>query len=228
VLDLQQFEQDGFAIEESVLPMSEVSDLINIIERGVAADSKRGGVRDIMHRLPALQAVALHPAVRSLAQQALKTEPFVVRSTLFDKTDAANWKVPWHQDVTIAVSERIEIDGFGPWSVKENVIHVQPTTEVLNRMVTVRVHLDACPASNGALRVMPMSQKLGRIDQNEAPAHVDETLAVTCEVKAGGALVMRPLLLHASSPSAQPTHRRVLHFDYASGDLPSGLEWRMR
>jgi ectoine hydroxylase-related dioxygenase (phytanoyl-CoA dioxygenase family) len=181
-----------------------------------------------MHRLPELQAIAQHLSVLSLAQQALNAEPFVVRSTLFDKTDTANWKVPWHQDVTIAVSERREAEGFGPWSTKEGIVHVQPTTEVLNLMVTVRVHLDPCPASNGALRVMPGSHKLGRIDQNEALSRVNEANAITCEARAGAALVMRPLLLHASSPSTQPAHRRVLHFDFATGDLPNGLQWRMR
>ncbi len=228
MLNSQRFEEDGFAITEPILSSSEVDTLIARIEQHIVTDSKRGGVRDIMHRLPELQAVAQHPSVLSLLQQTLDGDAFVVRSTLFDKTDAANWKVPWHQDVTIAVNGRMEFVGFGPWSTKEGIVHVQPPTEVLNRMVTIRVHLDPCPASNGALRVMPGTHKLGRIDQNEAPTYVDESNAIICEVSAGAALIMRPLLLHASSPSAQPAHRRVLHFDFATGDLPNGLQWRMR
>lgn len=105
---------------------------------------------------------------------------------------------------------------------------MQPPTEVLNRMVTVRVHLDPCPAENGALRVMPGSHRLGRIDQNDAPSFVDEERAVMCEAQAGEALVMRPLLLHASSAAEAPVHRRILHFDFANGDLGNGLEWCMR
>lgn len=228
MLDLLRFEEDGFTITEPVLSPSQVASLISLIEQNITVDSKRGGVRDIMDLLPELKAVAHLPSVFSLARQALGAAPFVARSTLFDKTDTANWKVPWHQDVTIAVSERAEVEGFGPWSRKEGVVHVQPTTDVLSRMVTVRVHLDPCPATNGALRVMPGSHKLGRIDQHHAVNHVDETRAVTCEVVSGAALVMRPLLLHASSPSSQPAHRRVLHFDFASGVLPNGLRWRMR
>jgi ectoine hydroxylase-related dioxygenase (phytanoyl-CoA dioxygenase family) len=227
-IDMTRFEEDGFAITEAILSPSEVAKLVALIEENVSSDSKRGGIRDIMSRVPELQATAEHAAVRAIVDQALGENAFVVRSTLFDKTDSANWKVPWHQDVTIAVSERADTGGFGPWSVKEGVTHVQPTTAVLNRMVTVRVHLDACPASNGALRVMPGSHRLGRIDQNDAPEHVDEAAAVACEVEAGAALVMRPLLLHASSPSVQPTHRRVLHFDFAEGELPNGLQWRLR
>ena len=36
---------------------------------------------------------------------------------------------------------------------------------------------------------------------------------------------MRPLLLHASSIAIVPTHRRVIHLEYASQSLADGLEW---
>jgi hypothetical protein len=46
-----------------------------------------------------------------------------------------------------------------------------------------------------------------------------------CTLPRGGVLLMRPLLLHASSPSAMPAHRRVIHIEYATGELPAGLTW---
>jgi ectoine hydroxylase-related dioxygenase (phytanoyl-CoA dioxygenase family) len=228
MLNLAKFDQDGFAITKPILTPAETDHLISLVERHAGSEEKRGGVRDIMHRVPELNQVAQHRAIRSIVENVLDSNAFVVRSTLFDKTDAANWKVPWHQDVTIAVNERIDLDGYGPWSNKEGVTHVQPPTDILERMVTVRIHLDPCPSTNGALRVMPGTHKLGRINQNDAPRYVFEDRAVCCEVEAGAALVMRPLLLHASSPSTNPAHRRVLHFDFATGDLPAGLQWRMR
>jgi ectoine hydroxylase-related dioxygenase (phytanoyl-CoA dioxygenase family) len=228
MLDLAKFEQLGYAITNPILDPTETAHLISLIEQHTDINEKRGGIRDIMPRVPKLQQVARHSAVRSIVEGILGQNAFVVRTTFFDKTAAANWKVPWHQDVTIAVSDRAEIEGYGPWSSKEGVTHVQPPTEVLNRMVTVRIHLDPCPSTNGALRVMPGTHKLGRIDQNDAPQHVAEHRAICCEVASGAALVMRPLLLHASSPSTNPAHRRVLHFDFAVGDLAAGLQWRMR
>lgn len=179
-----------------------------------------------MKHVPELRAVADHPAVRGLAQKALRPKAFVVRATLFDKTPDANWKVPWHQDVTIAVRERKDAPGYGPWSIKEGVQHVQPPSRVLEHMVTVRVHLDGCPAENGALRVMPGTHRLGRIDQNDALRHVSESQAVICAAKAGESLVMRPMLLHASSPSSTPGHRRILHFDFADSELDEGIQWQ--
>lgn len=226
--NISKFNQDGFFITSPILSAVEIRNLISLIEQHAISNEKRGGIRDVMHRVPELQQIAAHPSVRSIVESILTPVALVVRSTLFDKTDVANWKVPWHQDVTIAVSQRLELEGYGPWSTKEGIVHVQPPTEVLGRMVTVRVHLDPCPSDNGAMRVMPGTHHLGRINQNDAAQHVSEDQAVCCEVEAGAALVMRPLLLHASSPSIKPTHRRVLHFDFATGDLPAGLDWRMR
>jgi hypothetical protein len=56
-----------------------------------------------------------------------------VRAILFDKTPTANWSLGWHQDRTIAVAERIDVDGFGPWSVKSGLVHVAPPFELLAR-----------------------------------------------------------------------------------------------
>jgi ectoine hydroxylase-related dioxygenase (phytanoyl-CoA dioxygenase family) len=149
----------------------------------------------------------------------------VVRATLFDKTDAANWKVPWHQDVTIAVSRRVEAEGFGPWSLKAGVLHVQAPTEILDRMISVRVHLDDCPAENGALRVIVGSHRFGRKPADSADEFLRGSSVVACAMKRGGVLLMRPLLFHASSAATMPSHRRVIHFDYAAAELPVGMGW---
>lgn len=228
MLDLQQFERDGFTITSSLFSTAEVAHLINVIETHATPEPGRGGVRDIMDHAPELRAVANSPVVREIVTQILGPHAFAVRSTLFDKTPDANWRVPWHQDVTIAVKERCEIEGYGPWSIKEGIAHVQPPSAILESMLTIRIHLDDCPALNGALRVMPGTHKLGRINQIDAPAYVSESQAVTCVAKSGEALVMRPLLLHASSPSASATHRRVLHFDFSNTGLANDLQWRMK
>jgi ectoine hydroxylase-related dioxygenase (phytanoyl-CoA dioxygenase family) len=61
--------------------------------------------------------------------------------------------------VTIAVQDKVEAEGFGPWSVKADVIHVQPPASILECMLSVRLHLDDCGEENGALRVIPGSHK---------------------------------------------------------------------
>jgi hypothetical protein len=230
VIDITQFEKEGFVITSPLFSLQEVEHLRTILEEQRQREDgpRRGGMRDVLDNLPALRSTSKHSAIRTIVDQVLGEDAFVVRATLFDKTESSNWKVPWHQDVTIAVAEPRDIPGYGPWSSKAGITHVQPPSEVLERMLTVRVHLDDCPASNGALRVLPGTHRLGKLNQNYVGEHVDEACAICCEAHAGEAVVMRPLLLHASSTAEHPGHRRVLHFDYAIGELPAGLEWRMR
>ena len=145
---------------------------------------------------------------------------FAVRGILFDKIPEANWKVPWHQDVTISVRAREDVEGFGPWSMKAGVLHVQPPTQVLERMISIRLHLDACDESNGALHVIPRSHRAGRIAETEIPSMLEKSQPHACVFGRGGALLMGALLLHASSPSQAPAHRRVIHLDFACEQLP--------
>ena len=50
---------------------------------------------------------------------------------------------------------------------------------------------------------------------------------VVCHASQGSALVMRPLLLHASSKSKGYGRRRVLHFVFGPRSLPYGLRWQL-
>ena len=222
-------ETDGFAIVEGVLTRTTIEHLLASLEHISHTGSvrKRGGVFAIRNLLDAsleVRELAHSEAIRTLVEPVLGKRFFPVRGILFDKIADANWKVPWHQDVTIAVQERVETEGFGPWSMKADVLHVQPPAEILEHMVSVRLHLDNCGEENGALRVLPGSHLCGRIPEEDI-ATMRKTAEVVCAVGAGGALLMRPLLLHASSPSRVPGHRRVVHLDFASVHLPSGMRW---
>jgi hypothetical protein len=222
-------ESEGFAIVEGVLSQATIDHLVTALQRigDTGAVRKRGGifaVRNLLDVSPEVRELAGSEAVRALVQPVLGERFFPVRGILFDKIPDANWKVPWHQDVTIAVQERVEAEGFGVWSVKADVLHVQPPTDVLEQMVSVRLHLDDCTEDNGALRVVPGSHLQGRIAEEDIPV-MRELPEVVCTVTTGGALLMRPLLLHASSQARAPRHRRVVHLDFASVQLPNGMRW---
>jgi len=228
---LKQLEIEGFAIARGVLDDASCDALIEAVGSlgtQAAVREKSGAtyaVRRICELAPAVARFSTSPQVRSLIEPLVGPSARVVRSLLFDKTADANWKVPWHQDLTIAVRERREAIGFGPWSVKAGVPHVQPPAKVLEDMVTLRVHLDECSADNGPLRVLPKSHQMGVLDSaaiTEMRRNMSET---TCTMQRGDALLMRPLLLHASSPATMPGHRRVIHLEFGCGDLPGGLEW---
>lgn len=181
------------------------------------------GLRTLLRRSAHVRKIGA--ALRTLVEPVLRSGPFPTRGLLFDKLPRANWLVGWHQDLTIAVRERIEMKGFGAWTIKEGVPHVQPPVDVLSEMLTLRLHLDRTEAENGALIVLPGTQTMGRLpDDWVVPADAEDR-AVVCEAGAGDILAVRPLFLHTSRKSARPSHRRVIQIEYAASPLPPPLAW---
>jgi ectoine hydroxylase-related dioxygenase (phytanoyl-CoA dioxygenase family) len=229
---LASLDEYGYAVVPGVIGRAEVDRLLDALRRaggdGVRRRESVYAIRNLFDEVPEVRALAASPAVRALVEPVLGPGAFAVRGILFDKTADANWKVAWHQDLTIAVRERRDAAGFGPWSEKAGVTHVQPPAAVLERMVTVRIHLDDCGPENGPVHVIPGSHRHGRLGSADTERWRAEHPAVATCTGEGGALLMRPLLLHASSPATTPAHRRVLHIDYAANELPDGLEWHTR
>jgi hypothetical protein len=155
----------------------------------------------------------------------LGSECFPVRAILFDKSVDNNWSLGWHQDRTIAVRERRDVDGFGPWTVKSGMVHVEPPFELLADMLTIRVHLDAVPVTNAPLLVAPGSHRRGRIPTPDIPDVVRDCGTFPCLADEGDVWLYATPILHASDAAVEPRHRRVLQVDYASCHLPGGLEW---
>lgn len=219
----------GFAVLPNVVEPEAVLTLLRALE-SVSVDhvsqraGKAFGIRNLLNVVPLTRELANSSAFKRLVEPVLGSRARVVRGVYFDKHRDANWKVAWHQDLTIAVRERVDVEGYGPWSIKAGIHHVQPPVDVLENMLTLRLHLDDADDTNGALRVLPATHRFGRLDVRQIEQRQKQPVVV-CSVKSGGAVVMRPLLLHSSPTAVTPRHRRVLHFEYSSIDLPGGLEW---
>ena len=216
---------NGFALVPDVLDEATIRFLIESL--APLQVQSAAGVRNLLD-VPAIVGLARSPSIRALVEPILGPHCFAVRGIYFDKTPGANWKVPYHQDLSIAVQERHETEEFGPWSVKAGVVHVQPPTEILETMVTLRLHLDDCDENNGALRVIENTHDLGQLSASQIVRQREIGTEIACCCARGGALLMRPLLLHASSPARSPRHRRVVHLEWAARELPGLLNWRDR
>ena len=149
----------------------------------------------------------------------------LVRALFFDKTHERNWSVPWHQDRTVTLSQREEMQGWVAWTVKDGVHHAQPPQLVLDHMVTIRLHVDDANIDTGCLSVIPGSHRLGILDSDAICKAVAQAAPQDCLVDAGDAVIMHPLLLHSSGKSRSPGHRRVVHLEYSSFRLPDGIAW---
>jgi ectoine hydroxylase-related dioxygenase (phytanoyl-CoA dioxygenase family) len=228
---LSTLEQDGYLLMRRVVPAEVLRQLVAEIEsllegrpeedRHTFAKSRGEtsyAVRHFFMDCPRAKEIAAKTVVVELAQAALGTNARLVRSLLFSKPPGANWRVPWHQDLTIAVSKKMELPQWGPWSVKSGIVHVQPPLDVMRQCLSLRIHLDDCTLKDGPLRVLPGSHQRGA----DNSSHVGE---VICEASAGDVLIMRPLLMHRSLPAAGGGPRRVLHLEFSAANLPVGLAW---
>ncbi|HUE79173.1 MAG TPA: phytanoyl-CoA dioxygenase family protein [Sphingomicrobium sp.] len=147
-----------------------------------------------------------------------------VRAILFDKSDDSNWALGWHQDRTIAVRERIEVEGYNNWTLKAGTPHVEPPIAFLQRMITARVHLDDVGADNGPLLIKLGSHRLGRLAEDKIAVLVG-TGTFTCLASAGDVWLYATPILHSSEASRRPAGRRVLQVDFSTEQLPGGLQW---
>jgi len=173
-------------------------------------------VRDIAVKLREQLSAAGLMQVRAVAVQAIA----------FDKNPDANWKVSWHQDLMFPFASRPTERGFDLPSIKEGIDYARPPMDVLEELLAVRLHLDDCDETNGPLRIAPETHRHGILRSVEIPDYVARHGETKCLVNAGEALLMRPLLLHASSPAINPKHRRVLHLVYHSGKAISEKWYR--
>jgi len=219
--DTESFARDGALRIAAALDAALLAELARALE-GVPLH--HAGTR--LHGVAALDPfLATSGPVGAVAVAAIGAAARPVRALLFDKTAFANWSVPWHQDRTIPVAARVDVAGFGPWTMKSGLLHVAPPYAVLVKMVTLRVHLDAVPATNAPLLIAPGSHRLGQIPERDVKAVVQRCGTAVCEAVAGDIWLYSTPILHASDPAREPRHRRVLQVDFAADDLPGGLTW---
>jgi hypothetical protein len=148
-----------------------------------------------------------------------------VQCTFFEKSFAKNWLVPIHQDLSIPVADRVLDDRLQGWSVKDGQLFVQAPVDLLANMVALRIHLDACSHDDGPLLVVPGSHRLGHLQPDSACEVRRSSQEYVCTADVGDAMLMRPLLLHASTKSKGSSRRRVLHFLFGPADPGYGLRW---
>ncbi len=182
------------------------------------------GVR--IHGVPSLRPLlAVDECMGAVAATVLGTGARPVRAILFNKSQESNWSLGWHQDRTICVKEKRDVPGFGLWTIKSGMHHVEPPFNLLARMITLRAHLDDVPGSNAPLLIAPGSHTLGRIPISDVEDVVRRCGTRACLAEAGDVWLYATPILHASEAASAPASRRVLQVDFAAEDLPHGLEW---
>lgn len=224
--------ENGFSIVEDVYSIDEVENIlatINDIDTNKETFRKSTdlfAIRQFLKEVPETFNLIFTDKLKSVIQQVMGDNFFVVKSIYFDKPETSNWYVSYHQDLTISVDKKLELANFGPWTTKQNQFAVQPPTDFLENITTIRIHLDDTNENNGALKVVPTSH-LKQIYRPET-INWDKETEITCAVKKGGLMFMKPLTLHSSSRTTNNKKRRVIHIEFSNKELPTELKWAER
>jgi ectoine hydroxylase-related dioxygenase (phytanoyl-CoA dioxygenase family) len=224
--------ENGFAIINSIYSITEVEKILNVIEN-TNSDKETFrktndlfAIRQFLKEVPNVSKLVFNDKLIAILENFFGDKYFVVKSIYFDKPQSSNWYVSYHQDLTISVDKKLEVDGFGFWTTKQNQFSVQPTLDILDNILTIRIHLDDTDENNGALKVVSKSHQKGIY----RPETIDWTKEqeISCNVEQGGIMLMKPLLLHSSSRTTNNKQRRVIHIEFSSLELPKKLNWSER
>ncbi|SRR5260221_639749 len=218
--ELSQTEH-GAEIYPGILSWAEIKLLRDLCDQIICA---KPGIR-LYQSAAVSEVLSRSGKVSTLVHGFLGTLARPVRAVMFDKSPDTNWALGWHQDRTICVRERIDVAGYGPWTVKARSLHVEPPFAIIRQMITLRLHLDDVDHDNVPLLIAPGSHHIGRIPAPEIDATVIQLGSRPCLAKAGDVWAYSTGILHASDKATRPRRRRVLQVDFSAENLPGGLEW---
>ena len=221
---IEALETDGTALIKSAVRESQLESLNDLF------DGVGNGAGTRLSKLPAPLSALLWNggALHDIAVDLIGPTARPVRVLLFDKSERTNWQVAWHQDRTIAVAKRIDKQGFQNWTTKGGIQHVEPPFEIMERLITLRLHFDDCGTDNGPLKTIEGSHRLGQLDQTKVTRLAESGISHRHITERGDVLALRTTIIHASAKAIKPVRRRVLHVEYSPDENPGSLEWALR
>ncbi|OUL64393.1 phytanoyl-CoA dioxygenase family protein [Flavobacterium sp. AJR] len=227
-----EINSEGFAIIDNVYDENEIKKLISIIENVTENKTDKTtfrksedlfAIRQFHKEIPETLDYIFNQNLKDIIKSNFEENYFITKSIYFDKPEKSNWFVAYHQDLTISVDKKLDIENFENWTTKQNQFAVQPPKEVLENNFTIRIHIDKTTKDNGALKVINNSHSKGILRvENMDLKNETETI---CEIEKGGIMIMKPLLFHASNKTTNNERRRVIHIEFSNLELPNGLEW---
>lgn len=224
--------ENGFTIIDNIYSAQEIEQILEAINNAdtIKETFRKSrdlfAIRQFLKEIPSVVELVFNDKIKAVTSNFFGENYFVVKSIYFDKPEASNWYVSYHQDLTISVDKKVDLANFGSWTTKHNQFSVQPPLNILKNIFTIRIHLDDTDENNGALKVIPKSH----LKEIYRPETIDWTTEkeATCSVLKGGIMIMKPLLLHSSGRTNNNKKRRVIHIEFSNEELPGEINWAER
>lgn len=224
-----ELEKNGFSIANELYSDAEITKILSCIEsaeqngNSFLKTKDLFAIRQLFKNVPELTDLVFNAKLIELIAELSESNYFLTKAIYFDKPPESNWFVAYHQDLSISVDKKAELENYTNWTFKKGQYGVQPPIEILEDTITIRIHLDDTNRENGALKVIPKSHLSGIIRNDSDKWNIGNE--VICDVRKGGAMLMKPLTLHASSRTTNGKQRRVIHLELNKHKLTEPLEW---
>ncbi len=224
-----ELEENGYSILANVYSESEINQILGCLKHAEQNESSflktkdLFAIRQLVENVPELSKLLFNKKLTELISNLFQSNCFLTKAIYFDKPSESNWFVAYHQDLSISVDKKANLENYVNWTFKKGQYGVQPPIKILQDTITIRIHLDDTNKDNGALKVIPKSHLKGIIRTDSEEWNIDNE--VVCEVKKGGAMLMKPLTLHASNRTTNGKKRRVIHLEFNNHKLDKPLNW---
>lgn len=202
--DRASLHRDGYAVVADAVSPERCPALAEHLERHARRGAGSRRLLDVVE----FAAIAGAICARADVREAVGGDASPWLATGFTKSPDAPWGVALHRDLTAPAGVQADTSSWTAWTEKEGEAHARPPTELLARLVAVRVQLDAPDERAGPLEVVPGSH----LDADPSECDQGDRPRIAVLPARGGAILMRPLLLHASRrPLEGAPPRRILH-----------------
>ena len=224
-----EINRKGFSIINSIYTSEEIETIGKFIDAQNSSNptfrksEDLFAIRQFLKELPEIKSLVFNEKLKSVIKSIADENYFIVKSIYFDKPEKSNWFVAYHQDLTISVDKKENIEGFGSWTSKHTQFAVQPTLDILQNIFTIRIHLDETDENNGALKVVEESHSKNIFIHETIDWKIEKESF--CNLEAGGIMIMKPLLLHGSNRTSNNKRRRVIHIEFSNKTLPNKINW---
>ena len=134
---------NGFTTIDNIYSTGEVKEILATIEKADKTNetfrksADLFAIRQFLKEVPEAIKHIFNDNLQTVIRHIFGDDYFAVKSIYFDKPETSNWYVSYHQDLTISVDKKLNLDGFGPWTVKQNQFAVQPPLYILKNIFTI-------------------------------------------------------------------------------------------
>ena len=116
----EEVSENGFAVMNDFFTGKEIEHLLEAISQvdtskpTIRKTTDLFAIRQFLKEVQQAAEIIFNKRLTTTIAEIFGNDFFVVKSIYFDKPESSNWFVAYHQDLTISVDKKIELEGFGP------------------------------------------------------------------------------------------------------------------